>query len=62
VAVKALGIKDEVEYLTGSEGTQKIVELGVMSSPVLVVNNKVVMMGFTPDLEKIKTVITGAAK
>lgn len=60
--VEELGLNTEVEYLTGIEGSQKIVELGVMSSPVLVVNDKVAMVGFTPDLEKIKSAIQKAAK
>ncbi|NCO11893.1 MAG: thioredoxin family protein [Candidatus Pacebacteria bacterium CG_4_10_14_3_um_filter_34_15] len=48
----------ELEYLTGIEGTSRIIELGAMSSPVLAVNNKIVMVGFTNDKEKIKTAIT----
>jgi len=59
-AVEEMGVKEKVEYLTGSEGTQKIIELGVMSSPVLAVDGKVVMTGFTPDIEKIKTLIQKA--
>lgn len=60
--VGELGLNTEVEYLTGIEGSQRIVELGLMSSPVLVVNGKVAMVGFTPDLEKIKSAIQKAAK
>lgn len=56
-AVEEMGVKEKVEYLTGSEGTQKIIELGAMSSPVLAIDDKVVMIGFTPDLEKIKVTI-----
>lgn len=56
-AVEELQLSDTVEYLTGSEGIQKIIELGSMSSPVLVINGKIVMTGFTPDTEKIKSVI-----
>ncbi len=57
ITVKAageLGIKDAVEYITGGDGMQKIIELGVMSSPVLVVDGKPAMVGFSPDIEKIK--------
>lgn len=53
-AVKELGWPEEVEYITGHEGIQKIVEMGVMSSPVLVVGGKPVLVGFTPDIAKIK--------
>ena len=59
-AVHELGLPDEVEYLTGNEGIQKIIEFGIMSSPVLVVNDKPVMVGFTPDIEKIKNLIQKA--
>jgi len=59
-AVKELGLSDNVEYLTGNEGTSKIIELGIMSSPVLVVNDKPVMVGFTPDIEKVKSLIQKA--
>ena len=56
-AVKEMKVEVNVEYLTGEAGTSKIVELGIMSSPVLVVNEKPVMVGFTPDIEKIKNLI-----
>lgn len=49
-----MGLDAKVEYITGSEGMKKIIELGVMSSPVLAVNDQVAMVGFTPDIEKIK--------
>lgn len=54
-AVKELDLKDEVEYSTD---VSKIVEMGIMSSPVLAVNGKPVMTGFTPNIEKIKAAIT----
>lgn len=59
-AVLEMGLNEEVEYLTGQEGIQKIIELGIMNSPVLVVNGKPVMVGFTPDIEKIKELIQKA--
>lgn len=59
-AVKELGLTDKVEYLTGEAGTSKIIELGIMSSPVLTVNDKPVMVGFTPDIEKVKSLIRNA--
>lgn len=49
-----LGIVEEVEYITD---VTRIIELGVMSSPVLTVNGKVAMVGFTPSLEKIKDLL-----
>jgi small redox-active disulfide protein 2 len=56
-AVNELGLKEEVEYLIGQEGIQKIIELGVMQSPVLAIDGKPVMVGFTPDIEEIKSLI-----
>lgn len=50
-------LKAEVEYLTGEEGTSKIVEMGIMSSPVLMIDDKPVMVGFTPNIEKIRNLI-----
>jgi small redox-active disulfide protein 2 len=59
-AVSEMGLKEKVEYLSGSEGTQKIIEMGMMQSPVLAVNGNPVMTGFTPDIEKIKKIIKKA--
>ncbi len=42
----------EIEYLSGTQGVQKIMELGVMSSPVLVINDQVVATGM-PSKEQI---------
>lgn len=56
-AVEDMELKERVEYLTGAEGTSRIIELGVMSSPVLAIDDQIAMVGFTPDLEKIKQVI-----
>lgn len=53
-AVEELELKTEVEYITD---IQKIVEMGVMSSPVLAVNGKPAMTGFIPDKEKLKEII-----
>ncbi len=54
-AVAELGLKLEVEYITD---IQKIIELGVMSSPVLTVDGQVVSVGQVPGLEKIKELLT----
>ena len=61
-AVTEMGLKEKVEYLSGSEGMQALIEIGSMTSPVLAINGTVVMTGFTPDLEKIKKVITTGSK
>lgn len=57
-----MGLNEKVEYLSGSEGMQALIEIGSMTSPVLAVNGSVVMSGFTPDIEKIKKVITTRMK
>lgn len=54
-AVAELDLKTEVEYVTD---IQKIMELGVMSSPVLTINGKVALVGQLPNLEKIKELLT----
>jgi len=56
-AVEELKLKDQVEYITGSKGIQAIVQMGVMSSPVLAIDNKPAITGFVPDVEKIKEAI-----
>ena len=53
-AVTELGLKTEVEYITD---IQKIIELGVMSSPVLTINGKVALVGQLPSLDKIKELL-----
>ncbi len=59
-AVGQLNLKEKVEHLTGQESIQKIIEMGVMSSPVLAIDGKAVMTGFIPDIEKIKKLILEA--
>jgi small redox-active disulfide protein 2 len=54
-AVKQLSLDEKVEYITD---VSKIIEMGVMSSPVLAIDGKPVMVGFLPDIEKIKKAIT----
>ena len=53
-AVEELDLKIEVEYITD---IQRIVAMGLMQSPVLVVDGKPVLVGFTSDIEKIKKLI-----
>jgi small redox-active disulfide protein 2 len=53
-AAEELGLKIDVEYITD---IQKIVEMGVMTSPVLAINQKPILAGFLPSLEKIKEII-----
>lgn len=50
-AVKAIGLETEVVY---SNDINEAIKLGAMQMPVLVINNKIVMSGLVPDVEKIK--------
>jgi len=56
-----IGLDASVEYITGPEGVQKIMELGAMGSPVLSVDGKIAMVGFTPDIDEIKDAIMNAS-
>lgn len=57
---KELGYGGVVDYITGPEGTKRIIELGIMSSPVLLVDDTPIMVGFTPNTEKIKGLLEKA--
>ena len=58
-AVAELDLKIEVEYVTD---IQKMIALGVMSSPVLTINGQTMLAGSLPDLKKIKEIIMLANK
>ncbi len=53
-AVRELHQNYEIEYITD---VSKIIEMGVMNSPVLAIDGKPVMTGFVPDIKKIKDII-----
>lgn len=53
-AIKELGKDIEVEYVTD---VSKIIELGVMSSPALVIDGKIASAGSVPSIEKIKEML-----
>jgi small redox-active disulfide protein 2 len=55
--VQELKLDVKVDYITD---VSKIVELGIMTSPVLTVNGKPAMVGFIPNKEKIKDAIANA--
>ena len=59
-AINEAGLKEEAEYLTGEKGIEKIIEMGVMSSPVLAVDGRPVLTGFVDNIEKIKKLILEA--
>jgi small redox-active disulfide protein 2 len=53
-AVSELNLPAQVEYITD---VQQILNMGLMSSPVLAVDGKPALVGFVPDIEKIKMLI-----
>lgn len=55
--VEDLKLDVKVDYITD---VSKIVELGIMQSPVLTVNGRPVMVGFIPNKEKVQDAIVKA--
>lgn len=53
-ALEGMGMEATVEKITD---IQKIMEYNVMSMPVLVVDEKVLMAGLVPDIEQIKKIL-----
>jgi len=53
-AVQELEIEVDIEYITDME---KIIEMGIMSLPVLTINEKPVIIGYLPDIKEIKDLI-----
>jgi small redox-active disulfide protein 2 len=51
----------EVTYLTNQDGMKRLLELGLMQSPALVVDGKIAMIGYSPDAQKIKSLILETA-
>ena len=56
-AVKELGIEARIEKI---DHIVQIMKYGVMSTPALVINEKVVMSGSLPSVSEIKELITKA--
>lgn len=58
-ATDELGLGVEVEYIVD---VQKIINMGLMSSPVLTIDGKPVLVGRVPEAEKIKEIIAESMK
>jgi small redox-active disulfide protein 2 len=56
-AVAELAVQAEVEKVTD---IQQIIQRGVMSTPALVIDGKVVLQGKNPTVDQLKQLITGA--
>ncbi len=54
-AVDQLNLNVTVEYITD---VTKIIQMGVVSSPVLAIDGKPVLVGELPTIEKIKKIIS----
>ncbi len=54
-AVAELGIQAEIEKV---EDIYKIMSFGVMSTPALVINQKIVVSGRVPSVSEIKDLVT----
>ncbi len=54
-AVSELGIEADVEYISD---IQKIIETGVMSTPILIIDGKIAVSGSVPSVKEIKRLIT----
>lgn len=55
IVAKDLDIIDTVLYSTD---VNKIVHMGLMSSPVLTIDDKPILVGILPDKEKLKDIIS----
>ena len=53
-ALKNLGSREPVEYITD---IQEILRLGLMQSPVLVINDKPVLVGSLPSVVELQKII-----
>jgi small redox-active disulfide protein 2 len=58
-ALSELGIQAEVEKITDID---VMVDRGVLQSPALIINNKIVMQGRVPTVDQIKQLITQEGK
>ncbi|MDD5750317.1 MAG: thioredoxin family protein [Candidatus Pacebacteria bacterium] len=53
-AAQEMDLDIKVEYVAD---VRRIAQMGLMRSPALAINGKPVLVGFTPDMEKIKKAI-----
>lgn len=53
-AVLELMLNIDIEYIPD---VAKLLQLGIMSSPAIVVDNKPILIGFTDNIERIKEMI-----
>lgn len=56
-AAARIGDQAKVEYVAEEAGMKRLMELGLMRSPALAVDGKVVLIGYEPSIDKIKDLI-----
>ena len=61
-AAERIGAEAKVEYIAEAAGMKRLMELGLMRSPALAVDGKVVLIGYEPSIERIKDVILSKAE
>ena len=61
-AAERIGSDAKVEYVSEQAGMKRLMELGLMRSPALVVNGAVALVGYEPSIDKIKDLIVKTAK
>ena len=61
-AAERIGSEAKVEYVSEQAGMKRLMELGLMRSPALVVNGKVALVGYEPSIDKLKDVIVKTAE
>jgi small redox-active disulfide protein 2 len=61
-AAERIGDDVKVEYVAEAAGMKRLMELGLMRSPALVVNGKVAMIGYEPSIDNIKDLIVKTAE
>ena len=57
LAASRIGPEAEVTYVSTQDGMKRLMELGLMRSPALVVDGNVVLVGYESSIEKVKDLI-----
>ncbi len=60
-AAERIGDEARVDYVSEQAGMKRLMELGLMRSPALVVNGKVALVGYEPSIDAIQNLIIKAA-
>lgn len=58
-AVQQIDGETTLEYIAETAGMKRLMELGLMRSPAIAVDGKVVLIGYEPSVDKIRDLIVG---